>query len=172
MNRKSTEINMALLASLVAGVCCISPVNANKMKPSTTPLNPDEPPTVVLPMEAKKPGDYNFQASVNTPSNSVPMQPYSGGKLGMITPVILNGLKYIDLATGLEVPPPWAKPLPPMPNLSLPPEPMPEPLPEPPAPKNHGRIMAVGRDPYNPGGVIITYQDGTIERVSPPPPKK
>ena len=158
----------AFLACFV-GACFNCAANANNMAPPASSPPPDEPPTVVLPMEAKQPGDYNFQASVQSPPKSVP---YSGGKLGMITPVLLNGLKYIDLETGLEVPPPWApRKIPPMPDLSLPPIPEPEPLPPAPDPPNHGRIMAVGRDPYNPGGVIITYQDGTIERVSPPAQK-
>ncbi|MBX9880325.1 MAG: hypothetical protein K2Y22_17840 [Candidatus Obscuribacterales bacterium] len=155
------------IAFIALSLCFICPAYANDMAPPSTPP-PDDQPNVVLQMQAKQPGDYNFQASVQAPPKSVP---FSGGKLGMITPVILNGLKYVDLETGLEIPPPWAKTIPPMPNLSLPPVPEPEPLPPAPNPPNHGRIMAVGRDPYNPGGVIITYQDGTIERVSPPAKK-
>lgn len=161
-----------LLASLISGICSISPAYATKMKPDTTPPNPDspdEPPSVVLPMEAKQPGDYNFQASVTSPLDSVAMQGFGPGKLGLITPVILNGLKYIDLATGQQIPPPFGTS---RPSRRLPPEPLPEPIPEPmappPPPQDHGRIMSVGRDPDNPGAFIITYQDGTIERIFPP----
>lgn len=173
---KSLFANAALLACLVGALCIIPAAKANKMMPSTTPLNPDEPPSVVLPMEAKQPGDYNFQATVAAGQNSVPTQPYSGGKLGMITPVLLNGLKYVDLATGLEMPPPWANPSSSGASSTLPPEPVPEPtpgrvpesMPPPPPPRDHGRIMSVGRDPDNPRAVLITYQDGTVERVFPP----
>lgn len=161
------NIKTALLASLIPAMFYISPAKANDMQPTMTPLPEDNLP-VVLPMQAKQPGDYNFQATVTAPPATVP---FSGGKLGMITPVLLNGLKYVDIETGMEIPPPggWPKSTY---SSSIPPVPLPEPEPMPPAPppppQDHGRILSVGRDPYNPGGYMVTYQDGTVERVSPP----
>lgn len=162
----------AILVYFIAGMSS-TPTEAMDMKPKAAP--PPDDPSVVLPMEAKKPGDYNFQATVAAPSNSVPMGP---GKLGLLVPVMLNGLTYIDLTTGLPIPPPGASNSRPVRNRNVPPEPIPEPMPDsnlppepmpqPPAPKDHGRIMSVGRDPDNPKAVLITYQDGTVERVFPP----
>lgn len=161
METKNIARSLAVLAFVLAATLPVPMVQAQSDTCSAT-CSPPCGGGVQLPVQAKQPGDYNVNVSVTAPPTSTPTTPYSGGKLGMITPVIANGLTYINLETGEVIP---------NPNQPPPPaEPLPEPGSEPPPPpKDHGRILAVGADSANPGGVIVIYQDGTVEHVSPPP---
>lgn len=150
---------------------CAAPVRAcvpppPVSQPPSASCAPAAGPTVELPTQAINPGNFTESTTATAPPQQVDTTPFVG-KFGFATGMFTSPLTYVDLETGQPIP----QRLPQAPNAV--PEPMPEELREPgadpnPQPPDHGRIMSVGKDPARPGGYLVTYQDGTVERVAPP----